>query len=272
MIKVLFPPGCYGNYFTKCIYSYSNLRTEEFEDFFFDTTGSSHNRREHTQSNKFINCGHLGQLDIEHNDLAISLIAEHNHYLDYYNNQFFKQQHGQLIEYIKVSLPEHEIQQKLKEHWGYESGLTEKTPHWILREWCSFWITDSWDHAYNDVRYQSISENIINVNDIINNLEQTLSKLFDTIDLTLTVDSATINKNHKKFLSLQQFHNSQIRCMEWVDCVINSNLNVDLNIQTIFDEAYIQYLLRTKGYEIYCDGVNELPTSSISMKKLIYND
>jgi len=270
MIKVLFPPGCYGNYFTKCLYSYSNLRTEQLETFTFDKNGSSHDRRYHTQSRDLIRCGHLGQLDILPGDQIVSLIAHPDHYLDYFNNQLVKQQNNQLIEYLTSHVDQDQIEKKFQEQWGYSGGLTKQTPRWILREWCSYWLEKTWDHTYNNNDYREVGNVKVDTKDIVNNIEATIVDVFDQINLQLTVDREIINSNHTNFLACQQFHNSQIACTNLVHNVIHTDLDTHISIQTIFDEAYIQYLLRTQDFEMYCDGLEIMPSTSHQIKKIIY--
>ena len=39
---------------------------------------------------------------------------------------------------------------------------------------------------------------------------------------------------------------------------------------SLVDESWIQWELRNKGYEMYCDGLNEFPSNTEELDKKIY--
>jgi len=272
MIKILFPPGCYGTYFTKCIYNYTNLRCGPFEPFTFDQHGSSHQHRQDSIAHTKIKCGHLNfNIKINPNDTIVALLPDFKHRLDYYNNQFFKQQQAELISYILSQFSTEDINNKLSKHWNYIGPLDNTVPNWILREWCSFWITNGWNNGYSRENYLAVANSIqIEVTDLLDQFDQTLIDVVNKLGLTINVDPNIIHNTHNTFLTLQRFRNSQINCNLWVEAIVNTNIDLPINAQTIFDEAYIQCLLRQYSYEIKCDGLNKFPTTTASLRKIIY--
>jgi hypothetical protein len=270
MIKVIFPPGGYGTYLARCIYTYTNLRQEEFVQLEFDTHGSSHAYRQIKESKKYIQCEHIDTFVPDVDSKIIVVLPNRDHSLDYYNNQFHKQEHGQLVSYLTSNFTSEEISNKLTQHWNFNKTLSENTPTWILREWCSFWLEDGWNYGYNRDRYGGLKSDIqIDTQDLVELFDTIFLNLITKLNLTLTVDPCIIKKTHVEFRCSQKFHNSQLKSKEWVNCIINNEPMV-INCPTIFTEAYIQKLLRDKGYEIYCDNLNIFPTLSTDMKKLIY--
>lgn len=269
MINIVFPPGCYGTYLARCLYTYTNLRQEPFAQFGFDDSGSSHDHRYNKESSNYVQFGHVDSFTPAPGARIITLLPDDNHNLDYYNNQFYKQEKGQLISYIKSNYTDEEIFSKLKNNWGFNRSLDDHIPTWILREWCSFWIGDCWANGYSRERYSAVSDLAIEVQELYDSFSTVFIWLISNLQLTLTVDSFIINQTHNNFQRNQKFHNSQIKCNNWINCVINDQLHV-IDQWTLFDEAYIQKTLRDKGYEIYCDGVNALPLVSTEMKELIY--
>jgi hypothetical protein len=157
MVKVFFPPGCYGTYVTRCIYNYTNLRNEPFVEFTFSDTGNSHQHWNNMQAILKIQQGHIKTLSYTDNDVVVSILPCKSHRLDYYNNQFFKQQHGKLIEYILTSLSLDKIEHKLATHWNYNGKFDKTVPRCIMREWCSLWINDALEAAYNPLQYQELN-------------------------------------------------------------------------------------------------------------------
>ena len=269
MIKILFPQGCYGTYFSRCLYQYSNLKEEEFIPLAFDSTGSSHVHRNNRHAISKIIQGHFPTLPMNTTDTIISLIPDNNCNLDYFNNQFYKQAQSQIIEFILSMYNNDEIETKLKKNWNYHKALDLEIPNWILREWCSFWLSATWQNSYSRELYGNSAFYKIEVVDLLNNIEQTLTQSFDYLNLTFTVDMSIIKNTHATFLSVQKFHGIQQRCNRWADAVL-TDTEMESPVQTIFDEAYLQYLFKDKGYEIFCNGLNIFPTSSRDMKKIIY--
>ena len=115
MIKLYFPPGCYGTYVARCIYNYTNLRNEPFIEFTFGDNGDSHQYWYNLAAKLKIQQGHIETLFHANTDVIISILPCKSNRLDYYNNQFFKHSHGNLIEYISSSLLPPHVEQKLQE-------------------------------------------------------------------------------------------------------------------------------------------------------------
>lgn len=267
MIKVLYNPGCYGTYIARCLYSYTNLRQGEYVPFTFDSSGSSHILRSNHDAGLNIGYGHPGQLLIDSTDRVITVLTDSDHFLDYYNNQFHKQGKKHITNYIKNHFTLDEITAKLKNHWNYTKSFDESVPRWILREFCSFWLQDCLTNAYTITQYQDIS---ISTQDIFLNFINRFRHLCQVLDLTINIESDLILEDNKNFSSSQYYHDIQLKCQEWAkSCLPNAQVSLS-PCKTILDEAYVQHLLRQRGYEIQCDGLNTFPTTSDEMKSIIY--
>ena len=270
MIKVFFPPGCYGTYVTQCLYNYTNLRKGSLEDFKFDSGGSSHNHRTNRHARSVIQQGHKDDLSIVESDSVVIVYPCTHHKLDYYNNQFFKQSKGQLVEYVLSQITQDEADHKLRTQWNYSGKFDETVPRWILREWCSFWISNVLDKAYDSTTYSVLpyTATLCTV-DIFENYIETLTRIVMSLKLELVVDTETIQKQHQEFLRLQKYHNSQQRCTNYAHDLINNN-HSDMIVNSIFDEAYIQHLLRQHNYELQCEDLDIFPKNTQHLKQLIY--
>jgi hypothetical protein len=272
MIKILFPPGCYGTYFSRCLYSYTSLSSSDVTNFNFDTTGSSHEFRRNQLATSLMWFGHLDTFKSSPGDRIITILPDSNHYLDYYDNQFIKQGKGALISYLQSQISEVDIKYKLLQHWNYKSDrLDEQIPTWILREWFSFWIEHCWNNGYNINLYKQIlSELQISTQDVFENIFQKLTECATIIGEKLRINSETILFNHSQFVKNQQFHNVQLKCQHWVNQILHNEIACPTPCITIFDESYVQCLLRKQNFEIQCDQLNKFPLSSLEMKKIIY--
>lgn len=269
MIKILFPPGCYGTYLAKCIYNFSNLRQHQFENFVF-SNGSSHDHRYNSQARRVIVQGHTTNLTVDNSDKVVTLLPSKNHFLDYYNNQFYKQQRGHLVEYITGQITQTEAEHKLRIRWNY-AGSLDNAPNWIMREWCSFWIQDVLHDSYNNIKDYTEVKSVYSATtqDLFDNFERTLQEILHALDLTLSLDLDTIQKQHTKFLTAQKFHNSQVRCTQAIENFL-IGVNADIVVHSLFDEAYIQHLLRSNGIELMCDSLNNFPTTIAQLKNITY--
>jgi hypothetical protein len=270
MIKVYFPPGCYGTYVARCIYNYTNLRNEPLVEFTFGETGDSHQHRNNQNAVLHIQQGHIDLLSLNTNDFVVSIVPCAAHRLDYFNNQFFKHKHGQLIDYILTQISQQEAEDKLATQWNYNCKFGETIPRWIMREWCSFWINDVLEISYNPKRYQELdSVAQFTTQDIFENYTDLLIENISKLGLTITVNLDIIHKQHEKFLLVQKFHNSQIHCEQCVHDLLIGNNN-QITPYSIFDEAYIQHLLRCNNLEIQCDGLDIFPTTTQQLINLTY--
>jgi hypothetical protein len=271
MIKVCFPPGCYGTYVARCVYNYTNLRNVPFVKFDFGNYGDSHEHRINDHAYSTIQEGHYDTLCQPKHDQVVVILPSADHQLDYYNNQFFKQKHGHLIDYILTQMSVTEAEHKLKTCWGYTGPFDDSVPHWILREWCSFWIDNVLKESYNTIPYITLqSVHQLSTQDIFENFEESLKQIAQVLELTITVDQDIINTQHQEFLSLQKFHNSQIRCHQYVHDLLEG-INCNITLDSIFNEAYVQHLLRQQNLEIQCSELNTFPTSTQNLKTILYN-
>jgi hypothetical protein len=270
MINVYFLPGCYGTYFAQCVYNYTNLRTNTFRNFEFSNNGSSHSYRLNVDAWSVIQPRHFKQTDTIENNQIVSIVPCAEHRLDYYNNQFIKQQHGHLIDYVLTQMSYDSAKEKLKKQWNYTGEFNSTVPQWIMREWCSYWINDVLNSLYDPACYEGLNSVVqFTTQDIFENYINTLYKVVAKLELTITVDIDIINYQHTKFLTLQQFHNSQNKCHQYVTDLIAGN-NSNMSLCSIFEEAYIQHLLRQHNLELKCDGLDTFPTTTQHLGTLIY--
>jgi hypothetical protein len=270
MIKVYFPPGCYGTYVARCIYNYTNLRNEPFNEFTFSNNGDSHQHRDNLVSKLSIKQGHIETLDSHQDDVIVSILPCKSNRLDYHNNQFFKHQHGKLIEFISARLSPEVAQDKLKTQWNYHGKFDKTVPKWIMREWCSFWINDVLTVSYNPTPYQELNSVAqLTTRDIFENYIERLTEIVAKLELTFTVSLDIIHQQHENFLSAQKFHNSQIRCEQYVQDLLDGH-STDIVLYSIFDEAYIQHLLRLNNLELRCDGLDLFPVTTQQLRNLTY--
>jgi hypothetical protein len=275
MIKLCYPKGCYGNYLGQCLYYFTNLRANNIEDFSLDIRGSSHAFFANSNAHQYIQAGHhitdtdnsWPNITVSSADVVVSIVPLIEHWLDYQNNHFLKHFQGDVIKNISVFFSIDEINHKLTTYWEYHNGFGSAVPTWILREFFSLCIGEVLHNTYNR---PSINNSItVTTQDFFENFLDVFKNLCNRLQLTVSVDDDVILQNNIAFITAQRYHNSQIVCEQWIQCVVDNKLAI-LSQPTFFDEAYIQHRLRQFGYEIRCNGLDIFPYNSQDLFKLIY--
>ncbi len=250
MIHVTWQPGTYGSYIMQSIYAYSNLG--DSSQLIIDSNASSHDFRDSDQRRRYFIHDHECS-----NRADLCIVGDPTHGLDYFNNQFVKQEKSNILKIIQKSFPT-EFEQKFQ-RWP-------DVTTWATREWISFWIVNNIKAAYSILPHAHII-----ANDLFNNDLNIFPKIINRLGLTVTVDDATMKYNQSNWIAKQRYHNSQHRCNRWVQDIVNG-INSVSPCQTILDEAYVQHCLREQGYEIRCDGLDIFPTNSSDLRELIYEN
>lgn len=275
MINVIAPPGCFGTYISRCLYHYTNLGFSAGWQMDFDAAGSSHAFRS-------INTDKIQKPANLHHDWSkmpndksnnVVIYAHADHRLDYYDNQFIKQDKGRLINHLLLSFTMDEISHKLQTQWGYVGPLNEEIPRWIAREFISFWLKHTLEDGYDKSKYLDLPHvKSFCCQDLFErDCFMMLSDLCHALNLDLIETSENVRHNHMTFLSVQRFHNMQIKCENFIescldttDCAVMKSPCV-----TIFDEAFVQYRLRETGWDIECNELFEFPSDSSRLRHLM---
>lgn len=272
MINIVAPPGCYGTYVARCLHHYTSRNDNILLDF--DVYGSSHEFRKLSSDIKKTSLMHWqnpeSRQSLDHSN-TIVITGDADHFLDYYDNQFYKQEQGRLVEYLTNVAGADIIQERLKQGWGYTENFDDTTPRWLIREYCSFWQTNSWEHGYNNERYLECP-NAYNFccEDLWNtDIWDLVNKISNALEQKIYAPKELVHKNHQTFLECQKYHDIQLRCEQFVMNTINS-VHEESPCMSLFDEAHVQHTLRTQGYEIRCHDLNQFPTTSSHLAELIY--
>jgi hypothetical protein len=261
-IQVLYAPGSYGTYLAWAVYSYSNLNNSGIINLPFGPHGSAHLFR-NTPGYDLVHPSPTHNV-VPNLDNFIFIVP--TKFLEYSNNQYSKQDAYDMLKHISNLVPG--LLEKLSNGWN-KSAAT-----WEIRELLSFSIDDTFNNTDREFKLKRESlqgwKNVIDVHsdDILFDFSSTLSKIFNHFGLSQTVDSVTIDKNHKSYLLLQSYIGRDFLVSNIVSAVING---ADFNIPalTILDEARIQGVLRSKGFDIQCCNLNQFPETTTQLRKLL---
>lgn len=265
-ILTVFLPGAYGTYLSWAVASYSNLNTSGSIIKPFNTSGSAHLYRKF--DNKQVRPSHV---IVDNYKKIIYIKPNYSKLIDYLDNQYSKELDSN--EFRAINSFVDEVNQKLKSKWAVNNLIDADL--WIKRELLSFFLGDLFDsqikqyekleNEINQFNYNSVS---IAADDILNNHILTLNKIFSKLNLSKIINDEIILETHQEYLSLQKHTNKS----KYIDQLLQSCYNnqfMEIKGLTLFDEAYIQHLLRTQHIELTCYGLNKFPENTQELSKLL---
>jgi len=260
-IATLFTPGAYGTFISWCIYSFSELNLSDQIFSPIDVGGSAHKFR-YAEGKHIVSPTHK-PLDSTYKNYIL-VKCDKDKIINYIDNQLQKQSLNDVTSFIESFFPDYN--NKLSNSWN---GIS----NWELRELLSFFLEDMITSTKNQIDSFHTEVNV--------NKCYTLYPEQFILDAAVELEKILIFFNLKKhsrfdlleshvlgYLNRQQnFHKSD-QLDKFIEFTIN-NLDYQLNNLTLFDESYIQGKLRNQGYEIKCYNLNQFPTSSTELFKLL---
>jgi hypothetical protein len=150
----------------------------------------------------------------------------------------------------------------------------EQVPTWIVREWLSYNFFNSMNDQiewFLPDRIKNKNCLIIFINDLLYDLENTVEKIKNFIDMPMTKNINSILLYHKKNLSLQKYLNQDAIANKIVTAIKENDTSLSWNSDqlTIITESWIQQWIRTAGYDFKCFELNQFPTTSKELIQLL---
>lgn len=260
-LTVLFAPGTSGTYLTWVIQS---ILYQTGPGVSVSVDGSAHDLRYKSLISNLISQTHY--LNQVNTDYVVCVRPDQDHALDYIDNEFEKACHWDLTWMLDLNIGEDKLVKEVNHGYGTNYDCITDVPQWVLREYISFWI-DDWLNDWIDFNKYSIKHGVVvDATDILQNLDQVIKDVAKYLDVSYNSPDLGV---HREYANKQKHWNKQLDCIQWVNDVVN-NVDAEYPGTTIFDEAYVQSLLRTQGYEIKCTELNQFPANTQEMKELIY--
>lgn len=153
--------------------------------------------------------------------------------------------------------------------WNSDAQSIDDLAAWEIREYLSL-------HYYTSIKdmtelTQPLDDSILtlDVSEILDDAESMVMKIFDRFRLPLLQDNIpSIKQEHAKMLRLQD----SLRELEAIDSSIAACLggqDVAIPEISLLAQAIMQKRLRDLGYEMRCYGLNQWPTSTAALHKLL---
>lgn len=289
MIHVLFVPGMFGSTIEYIVRAYSN----EFEPLRSDigTNGSMHS------FNKMNHWWTLDQIYSAYNSdpkptgISSTTYPQEDHHLPdilnvvsplfdlsdkkilVYAKDIRSAEIGMLFQYYKISIGESaglsiffgKID-SLWTQWNPTYTSWQDMKPWEVREWLSIFYP-SWIQEWIDAKHQA-DETYLKISNIelLENTKEKFLEIFEHCNLTQRPglsEFATIWQNAQQYI-LDEYST----ILEIVESTVTGKAFSWQPI-SIIAEAIVQQHLRSKGYEIKCDGLNTFPADSQTLFNLL---
>jgi hypothetical protein len=147
-------------------------------------------------------------------------------------------------------------------------------PLWIQREHMSFNLFDAWRDQvewYFPDQWQHPRAMIVTTKDLFDDFENVLFKIQDFWGQRYKKKVVHMLSAHQTMMRLQSHLGNDQRCEDIVSSVIDTRLpNIEFGHLDIVSQAWIQRELRNRGFGLKCNDLNEFPTSSTDLARLIY--
>lgn len=148
-------------------------------------------------------------------------------------------------------------------------GAHEPVPTWQLREMISFEHDSSLIDDYQPV----VDDQVINVpvRQLVHNFQNTIVDILQRLKLPIAHNDQ-FDRIKNEWLCHEQFINTDLICQDIVTrTLLGQNFSWKSTDLTVIDEAFVQYQLRNKNFEMRCHGLDTFPTNSVQLKELLYS-
>ena len=196
----------------------------------------------------------------EKNDINVNHIEQNN--IQDFQGVFSKNLNEHILFRLKES------SKHLVKHWHKNS--IHDMEIWELREFLSLYLHEEWINVHQNLSILNKEfPNVVflEIGQLRDRFAETIISLLKSINLKQIRHD--IDYVFKNWINLQQFKNRDLEVRDIVNCVIN-NKDSSWHQLSIIDEATIQRQLRNNGWEIQCFNLNIFPTSTETLKPLLY--
>ena len=280
MIIVLFPAGAFGSTVEYCLRQFSNELTKivatiapdgsmhTFQKEFHPVTVAEFLQRE--KDCEIASPVYPGQdylspsqsidqlaknIDVDQKTLVIHFssmkMAERNQLFCYYK----------IPEFFNVILQDKHVS------WNAQYKSWKDMQPYELREALSFYIDQQSQHLEVE-KFKNKNWLFITPDDLLYNFEITILDIIKYFQLTVDTEQ-NIGEFADLWISKQKYIVEEFEQIEQIMSSMYSNTDFCWNKISIVGEAIIQSRLRGRGLEIACDQLNQFPTSTRDLHKII---
>ena len=201
-------------------------------------------------------------------ELKKHINSEHKVLLIYFTNLEMAEKH-KLFGYYKIPDFLDTTMKDKHASWNVNYSSYKDMQMFELREALSLLIDQQ-------VEYLEIHDSIdnnwlcITTDDLLYDFRNTISKIIEYTGLTID-HSQNIEEFYKEWFKKQQYIIDEFEKINAIVDSINSGSNMTWDKLSILGEAIVQSRLRQQGIEIACHGLNQFPTNTNDLTKVLLN-
>ena len=154
-------------------------------------------------------------------------------------------------------------------NWNRKYTSWQEMQVWERREWLSIFyaeLTQEWIRAA-EVKFNRKSFTVSST-DILTDLEGTFTKISEYLELTI-INKTELTQFCDKWTKAQQYIVDEYRLIDSIVSSILDNEDYNWPALNIIAESIIQKRLKDAGFELKCYNLNEFPTNSTALVKLL---
>ena len=283
MIIVLFPGGAFGSTIEYSIRQFSNELQKVEATVMESGSMHSYTKEFHPLTiNQFLKIKEFNYEIVtptypNHDYLSPSetilelkkhINSEHKVLLIYFTNLEMAEKH-KLFGYYKIPDFLDTTMKDKHASWNVNYSSYKDMQMFELREALSLLIDQQ-------VEYLEIHDSIdnnwlcITPDDLLYDFRNTISKIIEYTGLTMD-HSQNIEEFYKEWFKKQQYIIDEFEKINAIVDSINSGSNMTWDKLSILGEAIVQSRLRQQGIEIACHGLNQFPTNTNDLTKVLLN-
>lgn len=146
-------------------------------------------------------------------------------------------------------------------------------PNWIIREWLSYNFFDSMNSQiewFLPDRLTTKNCLVLYIDELLYNLDNTVNRIQNFVNIPLVKPVEFVHSFHSENISRQRYLTQDTIAANIIKSILNKT-NYTWNQQdlTIITESWIQREIRNQGYDFKCNELNNFPTSTNELIKLL---
>jgi hypothetical protein len=162
---------------------------------------------------------------------------------------------------------------KIYENWPVSRDTDiNNVPVWIRREFLSYYLMPSWlDQVewHHPSTWSNSKCCTVFISNLLYDFKHTLQTIGNHCNLHYSRSIDELLEYHSTNLSLQK-NLTQDQLCKTIITAVTEGQDYNWNTLPFVSEVWIQWQLRNLGFEIQCDGLDNLPTNSLQLRELLY--
>lgn len=151
-------------------------------------------------------------------------------------------------------------------NWNQDYQSYRDMQQWELREWFSIFYPEYIQEWIDSIHQVDQTWLTISNAEILNNTYAQFLKIIEFCKLTPRVE---LDLFAETWAAAQQYILNEFNLIDLIVKSTLSNSKLSWEPLNIIAESIVQQRLRQKGYDLKCHGLNEFPTDSLTLNKLL---